>query len=148
MDGTGGGVVCEAYSCHGDKMIVFHRHKQFVFPNFEITISIAVYIMCMNTCANHHTMMYRIYLLVCLLSSSLLFLITCVQSGSMETKYIWPSLVTVFGLVWSLYNCMLMAKGDMSGLIWSVVSSHLDFVDGTLARYLDACSEFGNFLDK
>ena len=66
----------------------------------------------------------------------------------MELKYLWPTLLTLIGLLWSVYNCILMSKGDINGLYMTFLSSHMDWMDGALARYLNACSEFGNFFDK
>jgi phosphatidylglycerophosphate synthase len=47
-----------------------------------------------------------------------------------------------------IFPLCLLLLGDVNGLYMTFFSSHLDWVDGFIARRLDACSEFGNFLDK
>jgi CDP-diacylglycerol--glycerol-3-phosphate 3-phosphatidyltransferase len=59
-----------------------------------------------------------------------------------------PMLVSLFGLVFSLYGALLVARGSLFwGGVWLVFSGLCDVLDGSLARHRGIESKFGAFVD-
>jgi len=59
-----------------------------------------------------------------------------------------PLLVSLFGVVFSLYGAYVVAKGSLFvGALWLIVGSIADVLDGDLARRKGEESKFGAFID-
>jgi CDP-diacylglycerol--glycerol-3-phosphate 3-phosphatidyltransferase len=59
-----------------------------------------------------------------------------------------PLLVSVFGLVFSIYGAFVLARGSLLwGGIWLIISGLCDVLDGSLARRRGVESRFGAFID-
>jgi len=59
-----------------------------------------------------------------------------------------PMLVSLFGLVFSLYGAIIVARGSLFwGGVWLIVSGLCDVLDGSLARARHQESRFGAFID-
>lgn len=59
-----------------------------------------------------------------------------------------PMLVSIFGLVFSLYGAFVVAKGSLFlGGVWLIVAGLCDVLDGSLARARGSVSRFGAFID-
>lgn len=59
-----------------------------------------------------------------------------------------PTLVTLFGLAFSVYGAIQVARGSLvGGGIWLIVSGLCDVLDGSLARRRGVASKFGAFID-
>ncbi|MDH3216575.1 MAG: CDP-alcohol phosphatidyltransferase family protein [Candidatus Krumholzibacteria bacterium] len=59
-----------------------------------------------------------------------------------------PTLISIFGLVFSLYGALLVATGSLFwGAIWLLLSGLCDVLDGSVARHRDSESKFGAFVD-
>jgi CDP-diacylglycerol--glycerol-3-phosphate 3-phosphatidyltransferase len=59
-----------------------------------------------------------------------------------------PMLVSIFGLVFSLYGAIVVARGSLFvGGVWLIVAGLCDVLDGSLARDRGSESRFGAFID-
>ena len=59
-----------------------------------------------------------------------------------------PLLVSLFGVVFSLYGAYVIAKGSLFvGGLWLIVGAICDVLDGDLARRRGTDSKFGAFID-
>ncbi|UCG50567.1 MAG: CDP-alcohol phosphatidyltransferase family protein [Candidatus Latescibacterota bacterium] len=59
-----------------------------------------------------------------------------------------PILISVFGLVFSFYGAILVAKGSLFwGGIWLLISGVCDILDGAVARHRGQATKFGAFID-
>jgi CDP-diacylglycerol--glycerol-3-phosphate 3-phosphatidyltransferase len=59
-----------------------------------------------------------------------------------------PMLVSIFGLVISVYGATVVARGSLFwGGVWLIVAGLCDVLDGSLARSQNAASRFGAFID-
>jgi CDP-diacylglycerol--glycerol-3-phosphate 3-phosphatidyltransferase len=59
-----------------------------------------------------------------------------------------PVMVTLFGLIFSLYGALVVAKGSLAlGGVFLLLSGLCDVLDGDLARRRGMASRFGAFLD-
>jgi CDP-diacylglycerol--glycerol-3-phosphate 3-phosphatidyltransferase len=59
-----------------------------------------------------------------------------------------PMLVSIFGLVISVYGATVVARGSLFwGGVWLIVAGLCDVLDGSLARSRNTASRFGAFID-
>ena len=59
-----------------------------------------------------------------------------------------PMLVSIFGLVISVYGATVVARGSLFwGGVWLIVAGLCDVLDGSLARSQNTASRFGAFID-
>lgn len=59
-----------------------------------------------------------------------------------------PLLVSLFGVVFSLYGAYVVSKGSLfTGALWLIVGSIADVLDGDLARRRGQETKFGAFID-
>ena len=59
-----------------------------------------------------------------------------------------PMLISIFGLVFSLYGATVVARGSLfGGGIWLLIAGLCDVLDGSLAREKGTVSRFGAFID-
>lgn len=59
-----------------------------------------------------------------------------------------PMLVSIFGLVFSLYGAVVVARGSLFwGGVWLIVAGLCDVLDGSIARARGTVSRFGAFID-
>jgi CDP-diacylglycerol--glycerol-3-phosphate 3-phosphatidyltransferase len=59
-----------------------------------------------------------------------------------------PMLVTMFGLAFSIWGAIVLARGSlMGGAIFLIIAGLCDVIDGDLARRLGRASSFGAFID-
>jgi CDP-diacylglycerol--glycerol-3-phosphate 3-phosphatidyltransferase len=68
--------------------------------------------------------------------------------SSLSSVGVPPILVSIFGLIFSLYGAYVVAKGSLfAGAIWLLVSGLCDVLDGSIARHSGTASRFGAFID-
>lgn len=68
--------------------------------------------------------------------------------SSLASLGVSPMLVSLFGLVFSLYGAFLLAKGSLFWAgIWLIISGLADSIDGALARRRGVENNFGAFVD-
>jgi CDP-diacylglycerol---glycerol-3-phosphate 3-phosphatidyltransferase len=66
----------------------------------------------------------------------------------LKTLGVPPVMVTLFGLIFSLYGAMVVARGSLAlGGVFLLLSGLCDILDGDLARRRGMASRFGAFLD-
>lgn len=59
-----------------------------------------------------------------------------------------PMLISVFGLLFSLYGAFVVARGSLFlGGVWLIVAGLCDVLDGSIARRRGVVSRFGAFID-
>lgn len=68
--------------------------------------------------------------------------------GLLVSAHISPMLVSAFGLVFSLWGAVVVARGSLlGGAIFLLIAGLCDVLDGDLARRLGRASSFGAFID-
>jgi CDP-diacylglycerol--glycerol-3-phosphate 3-phosphatidyltransferase len=68
--------------------------------------------------------------------------------AALTTMGVPPVMVTLFGLAFSLYGALVVAKGSLAlGGVFLLLSGLCDVLDGDLARRRGLASRFGAFLD-
>jgi CDP-diacylglycerol--glycerol-3-phosphate 3-phosphatidyltransferase len=68
--------------------------------------------------------------------------------GALAAMGIPPLLVTIVGLIFSLYGAVVVAEGSLAlGAVFLIASGLCDVLDGDLARRRDMVSRFGAFID-
>jgi len=65
-----------------------------------------------------------------------------------DLRYVLPNTVTAASLVMAMVAIVLASRGEHASAAWLIVwCALLDRLDGVVARWLDACSEFGVHFD-
>jgi CDP-diacylglycerol--glycerol-3-phosphate 3-phosphatidyltransferase len=68
--------------------------------------------------------------------------------NSLASMHISPMLVSAFGVVFSLWGAVVVARGSLlGGGIFLLIAGVCDVLDGDLARKLGRASSFGAFID-
>jgi CDP-diacylglycerol--glycerol-3-phosphate 3-phosphatidyltransferase len=68
--------------------------------------------------------------------------------GLLATAGVSPMLVSAFGLVFSLWGAVVVARGSLlGGALFLLLAGLCDVLDGDLARRLGRASSFGAFID-